>query len=365
MCQCPPVLSLAPRSQEALLPPVVRRAGQRPNGGGCFTMKDKERGSRGRCVGLFAASFCGCGVIGFVREIVVAESLSFAVHAVGELVTASPALQSLGYDDGCHLAEALQRHSDPRLRRLDIWIDLFHLFGHVRASCFLRHNPLTRIGEHDRAKVTVHAEACRKRLLQHIDVCGKVRNPRALQARFGFLWQHGRGRSMRLFAVGRFCSTQACHALADLESSSLPIKVEILRFGHLQPVVLTLTTFSARSRFIAALDILSGRLARAIQLQRQRLPRHSQLNAWWRSVEAEPVTKHFVAARVNLREHVQTAPLPFDVIFVYGQNTSIAEQNWVYLNKFRHSMRNMAGAQYLLFAHRIAHLRNAVTVAKL
>ena len=104
-------------------------------------------------------------------------------------------------------------------------------------------------------------------MLQHIDVCGKVRNPRALQARFGFLWQHGRGRSMRLFAVGRFCSTQACHALADLASSSLPIKVEILRFGHLQPVVLTLTTFSARSRFIAALDILSGRLARAIQLQ--------------------------------------------------------------------------------------------------
>ena len=129
------------------------------------------------------------------------QSPCFAVHAVGELAAANPALQTLGYDDGCHLAEMLRRHPDARLRSLDIWIDLFHLYGHVRAKCFLQHNPLTRLSQHDRVSVTVQTEACRRRLLHHVDDCGRVQQPRALQARFGWLWQGGRGRSMRLFAV--------------------------------------------------------------------------------------------------------------------------------------------------------------------
>ena len=36
-------------------------------------------------------------MIGFLREVVVAESLSFAVHAMQELAAANPALQSVIY----------------------------------------------------------------------------------------------------------------------------------------------------------------------------------------------------------------------------------------------------------------------------
>lgn len=63
------------RSEEALLPAQVRRAGRPPGARECCTQKDKLGGGRSRCVGLFAASFCGCGIVGFLREIVVAESL--------------------------------------------------------------------------------------------------------------------------------------------------------------------------------------------------------------------------------------------------------------------------------------------------
>ena len=141
--------------------------------------------------------------------------------------------------------------------------------------------------------------------------------------------------------------------------------IEVARPAHLQPLVLQLTTFSARSRFLSALDLLSGKLSRVIQGQQHRVPRHSQLNAWWHPSPNVPVTRHLVALQVNLVERLRRDPLPFDATFVYGQNTSIAEQNWVHFNKFRESMRSMARAEYLLFAHRIAHLRNSLLAAKL
>ena len=74
---------------------------------------------------------------------------------------------------------------------------------------------------------------------------------------------------------------------------------------------------------------------------------------------------HYVASRINLVEHLREHPLPVTVTFLYGQNTSVAEQNWVHFNKFRHTMRAMGRGEYLLFAHRVAHVRNGFAAARL
>jgi hypothetical protein len=292
--------------------------------------------------------------------------LSFAVHAMQELAAANPALQSVGYDDGCHLAELLRRHPDPRLRALDVWIDLFHLYGHVRSKCFLHHNPLTRLTADDRVSVTVTSEACRKRLLSHLDGYGKVLRHRSLQARFVWLWQSGRGRSMRLYSVANASCCVACQALAEFAAAPLPISLEIQRPAHATATMLTITESRTRARFLNALDILSGRLFRVIQIQKVRLPRHSEFIAWSRPA-ADPAlaaTRHFVSARIDLVDRLARSTLPFVVTFLYGLNTSIAEENWVHFNKFHHTMRAMGRAEYLLFAHRVAHLRNTQMVAR-
>ena len=289
--------------------------------------------------------------------------MSFAVHAVQELAAANPALRSLGYDDGCHLAEVLARHPERRLRSLDIWIDLFHLFGHVRTKCFLDHNPLTRLDPADRVTLTITSETCRNRILSHIDIFGKVQRHRS--ARFGWLWQGGRGRCMRLHAVGQMSCHHACHALAEFAASPLPIQIEIKHPARSDPIFLILATARARSRFLNALDILSGRLLRVIQIQKVRLPRHSQFATWSQQDAGLPVRTHYVASRINLVEHLRGHPLPVTVTFLYGQNTSVAEQNWVHFNKFRHTMRAMGRGGYLLFAHRVVHVRNGFAAARL
>ena len=324
----------------------------------CSTAKEKVRGGRARCVGLLASSFTGCGVVGFLREVIVAESLAFAVHAVSELAVANPHLQTLGYDDGCHLAEALRRHPDRRLQHLDVWIDLFHLFGHVRTKCFLEHNPLTRLSAADMYTVQVHSDALRRRLLQHVDPMGKVVRPRTLQARLGCLWGPGRSaRSMRLLSVGARSCAQACHTLGQLAAAALPVTVEVKSFAHVRPLTVTLASTRDRARFLGAINILSGRLQKVIHMNKVPLPKHSVLVAWWRPTDSEP-EKHVVASAMTLVEALRTETVPFSVVFVYGQNTPVAEQNWVHFNKFRHTLRNLSRGEYLLFAHRIAHLRN-------
>lgn len=331
----------------------------------CKTQKDKSGGASARCVGLFAASFCGCGLVGFLREVAVAESLSFAVRAVAELAEANPALTSLGYDDGCHLAELLRRHPDARLRTLDVWIDLFHLCGHVRQKCFLQHNPMTRVRPEDRVTLHVRSDTCRRRLLSHLDSSGKVLRARSLQSRLGWLWQGGRGRSMRLYCVGNLSCMQTCHALAEFAAAALPLHIEVTHPAHLRPFVLQLSTQYARSRFLSALDILSGQVVRVIHINKVRLPRRARLVAWWTGSDGAATTKHALAASLDLVKRVEADPIPFSVTFIYGQNTSVAEQNWVYFNKFRHTLRSMGRGEYLLFAHRIAHLRNALLVSRL
>jgi len=75
---------------------------------------------------------------------------------------------------------------------------------------------------------------------------------------------------------------------------------------------------------------------------------------------------YYVASRINLVEHLRQHPLPaVTVTFLYGKNTSVAEQNWVHFNKFRHTIRAMGRGEYLLFAHRVAHLRNGFAAVRL
>ena len=292
--------------------------------------------------------------------------LSFAVHAMQELAAANPALQSVGYDDGCHLAELLRRHPDPRLRALDVWIDLFHLYGHVRSKCFLHHNPLTRLTADDRVSVTVTSEACRKRLLSHLDGYGKVLRHRSLQARFGWLWQSGPWS----FDAAVFCrqcfllcclpslSRICCCSFADQSRNSTPCPCDC---------------YDADDHRVQNASAFLERTRHSLW---QALSRHSNP----KSSVAAPLRIHCVvtscsrsrpschqalcSARIDLVDRLARSTLPFVVTFLYGLNTSIAEENWVHFNKFRHTMRAMGRAEYLLFAHRVAHLRNTQMVAR-
>ena len=152
---------------------------------------------------------------------------------------------------------------------------------------------------------------------------------------------------MRLHAVGQMSCHHACHALAEFAASPLPIQIEIKHPARSDPIFLILATARARSRFLNALDILSGRLLRVIQFQKVRLPRHSQFATWSQQDAGLPVRTHYVASRINLVEHLREHPLPVTVTFLYGQNTSVAEQNWVHFNKFRHTMRAMATCDWM------------------
>ena len=158
-----------PRSQEPDCQALARAHPAPASVSGRKTHKEKTKRGRARSVRIMAASFTGCGMFGLLREVSVAESLSFAAHTVLDLLRVNRRLQSLGYDDGCRLAQALSRHPDLRVRQLDVWIDLFHLFGHVRAKCFLERNPLTRLATADQLTVRVTCERRRQRQTSHVD----------------------------------------------------------------------------------------------------------------------------------------------------------------------------------------------------
>ena len=92
---------------------------------------------------------------------------------------------------------------------------------------------------------------------------------------------------------------------------SLPfayIQIEIKHPARSDPIFLILATARARSRFLNALDILSGRLLRVIQIQKVRLPRHSQFATWSQQDAGLPVRTHYVASRINLVEHLREQP---------------------------------------------------------
>ena len=320
-----------PDRQAQPCPAPVRAERREATAHDCHTLKGNRSEGRSRSIGLMAASFTGCGILGFLREVQVAESLAFAVKCVSDLLQAHPRLVSLGYDDGCHLAEALRRHSDARVRRLDVWIDLFHLAGHVRTKCFIEHNPLTRLLPGDIVHINVHTSSLRRCILSHLDVFGKVQRRRALQCLIPALREpHRAGRSMRLFSVGASSSGQACHILAALPTATLPVLVE-LRLPSQMVVNVTLTSNKMRARLFAVIDAPSGRTMKKIQINKVQLPCRSVMLSWWRLPLEEHMYVHTVAAELDLVQTLRVATLPVQISFLYGQNTSAAEQNWVAL----------------------------------
>ena len=318
--------------------------------GDCKTRR-KPQPNRGH-MGYFGGRFLHCGMFLFFWEILGSESLAMVADYVQELLQALPSLKSLGYDDACHLAEVLRRRPNPAMRALSLWIDLFHIRGHVRQQCFLQHHPVLHLLAAAPVYVLIDNENQRDALVRTLAADGKVRRRAAFSSIAQLPTSHP---PMRLVSAADVTAVGVARAIVEFMRTALPVHAK-LRAPDGSETVVTFSQDHRRTHFIRMLNVAEGRLWQKTQIQGHRFPKHSSFVSW--TDDASPPTEHLIARPTHLIETLRTHALPLRAGFVPTWNTSIAEQGWPFFNAHKHTIRHLDSEGAFLFLHRLGHLRN-------
>jgi hypothetical protein len=305
-------------------------------------------------LGFFGGRFLHCGMFLFFLEILGSESLAFVSDYVLALVLACPNLLSLGYDDGCHLAEVLRSHPHPLMRALAIWIDLSHIAGHVRPKCFLEHHPVLHLLQATQTTLTIYTEPLRDKVLRCLDADGTVRHHATFCALAGI---NSGGASLRLVTVGTDSATGIAEAIVAFLTAPLPAEITLSTPDGSEHIFV-LSHAHRRLHFIRMLNVAEGRLHRKTQIQGVRLPKHTRLVSWRHTGLGAPPAVHLVSRPEALPMSLRRHALPVTLAFVPKWNTSVAEQGWTYLNRHKHTVRMLDSESAVLLIHRLGHLFN-------
>jgi len=222
---------------------------------------------------------------------------------------------------------------------------------------FLNHHPVLHLLQDAALQIRVTREDQRALLLHIITEDGSIKRHTDFCNTFHL--PHNTP-SQRLAQVGNITATGVARAVVEFTQATLPITVKVTTPADITHYF-TFTAWHRKEAFLTKINVMTGKTAKKMQVQGMALAKNTLFSAWYQSDDLSNLgTEHTIASAASLRTPLLNATLPVELGFIPKWNTSIAEQGWKYLNRHKHTIRNLNTEPAVLFLHRLCHLRNGL-----